>query len=130
MATGGQLLKPWLALLKKNGLRSLLMNSLISWRLNRHIRSFTEHLGSLAKSIEYIPDHFWFSSGDDAAPCIIVSSPLYGRSTANLLLQPLPFGVTSDFYPDYQADERVAVYAMLGEFQPIGSGLTHKERVE
>ncbi|MEN6522303.1 MAG: ATP-binding protein [Anaerolineaceae bacterium] len=41
-------------------------------------------------------------------------APLYGRSTANLLLQPLPFGVTSDFYPDYQADERVAVYAMLG----------------
>lgn len=41
-------------------------------------------------------------------------APLYGRSTANLLLQPLPFGVTSDFFPGYQADERVAIYAMLG----------------
>lgn len=41
-------------------------------------------------------------------------APLYGRSTANLLLQPLPFGITPLFYPNYQADERVAVYAMLG----------------
>jgi AAA+ ATPase superfamily predicted ATPase len=41
-------------------------------------------------------------------------APLYGRSTANLLLQPLPFGVTEDFFPNYTADERVAVYAMLG----------------
>lgn len=41
-------------------------------------------------------------------------APLYGRSSANLLLQPLPFGVTRAFYPNYRADERVAVYAMLG----------------
>ncbi len=41
-------------------------------------------------------------------------APLYGRSTANILLQPLPFGVTQSFYPNYAADERVAVYAMLG----------------
>jgi AAA+ ATPase superfamily predicted ATPase len=41
-------------------------------------------------------------------------APLYGRSTANLLLQPLPFGMTQSFYPNYSADERVAVYAMLG----------------
>ena len=41
-------------------------------------------------------------------------APLYGRSSANILLQPLPFGVTRLFYPNYQADERVAVYAMLG----------------
>ena len=31
-----------------------------------------------------------------------------------LLLQPLPFGVTQDFYPNMKPDERVAVYAMLG----------------
>jgi AAA+ ATPase superfamily predicted ATPase len=41
-------------------------------------------------------------------------APLYGRSTANLLLQPLPFGVSQSFFPQYAADERVAVYAMLG----------------
>lgn len=41
-------------------------------------------------------------------------APLYGRSTANLLLQPLPFGTTAQFFPDYSPDERVAVYAMLG----------------
>jgi uncharacterized protein len=44
----------------------------------------------------------------------IVVPPLYGRSTSNLLLQPLPFGVTRAFFPNYSADERVAVYAMLG----------------
>jgi uncharacterized protein len=41
-------------------------------------------------------------------------APLYGRSTSNLLLQPLPFGVTQSFFPKYAPDERVAVYAMLG----------------
>ena len=41
-------------------------------------------------------------------------APLYGRSTSNILLQPLPFGATSEYYPNYQADERVAIYAMLG----------------
>jgi AAA+ ATPase superfamily predicted ATPase len=41
-------------------------------------------------------------------------APLYGRATANILLPPLPFGVTHLYYPHYSADERVAVYAMLG----------------
>jgi len=41
-------------------------------------------------------------------------APLYGRSTANLLLQPLPFEVTQSFYPHYAADARVAVYDMFG----------------
>ncbi len=41
-------------------------------------------------------------------------APLYGRATANLLLQPLPFGVTGDYFPQYTPSERVAVYAMLG----------------
>jgi AAA+ ATPase superfamily predicted ATPase len=41
-------------------------------------------------------------------------APLYGRSTANLLLQPLPFGTTREAFPQYEAHERVAVYAMLG----------------
>ncbi len=52
-------------------------------------------------------------------------APLYGRSTANLLLQPLPFGVTQSFYPDYAADERVAVYAMLGGVPAYWDDLTH-----
>jgi uncharacterized protein len=41
-------------------------------------------------------------------------APLYGRSTSNLLLQPLPYGVTKAFFPGYSAEERVAVYAILG----------------
>jgi AAA+ ATPase superfamily predicted ATPase len=41
-------------------------------------------------------------------------SPLYGRATAQLRLQPLPFGVTKEYFPGYNADERVAIYAIWG----------------
>lgn len=41
-------------------------------------------------------------------------APLYGRATRQLHLQPIPFGYTLDFFPDYQPDERVAVYAIFG----------------
>jgi len=42
-------------------------------------------------------------------------APLYGRATAQLHLQPLPFGVTQAFFPSYDAADRVAIYAMFGE---------------
>jgi len=41
-------------------------------------------------------------------------APLYGRTTAQLLLEPLPFGALTDFFPDYPTDERLATYAVLG----------------
>ena len=41
-------------------------------------------------------------------------APLYGRATAQLHLQPLPFGMTSFYFPGYPAEERVAFYAMFG----------------
>lgn len=41
-------------------------------------------------------------------------APLYGRATRQLHLQPIPFGYTQDFFPNYQADERVAIYAIFG----------------
>ncbi len=41
-------------------------------------------------------------------------APLYGRATGQLHLQPLPFGSTQDFFPDYRADERAAIYAIFG----------------
>ena len=41
-------------------------------------------------------------------------APLYGRATAQMQLQPLPYGATSDFFPDYSAADRVALYAMWG----------------
>ena len=41
-------------------------------------------------------------------------SPLYGRFTARLLVEPLPFGALAEFFPRYSAAERVAVYAILG----------------
>jgi len=41
-------------------------------------------------------------------------APLYGRATSLLLLPPLPFSATRNFFPRYRTDERVALYAMLG----------------
>lgn len=41
-------------------------------------------------------------------------APLYGRTTAQLLVEPLPFAVLSDFFPSYSAAERVATYAVVG----------------
>lgn len=41
-------------------------------------------------------------------------APLYGRATAQLRLQPLPFGMTARYFPRFDADERVAIYAIWG----------------
>jgi uncharacterized protein len=41
-------------------------------------------------------------------------APLYGRATSKLHLQPLPFKATKGMFPNYKADERVALYAIFG----------------
>ncbi len=41
-------------------------------------------------------------------------APLYGRATSKLHLQPLPFKATKGMFPNYRADERVALYAIFG----------------
>lgn len=41
-------------------------------------------------------------------------SPLYNRATSSLHLQPMPFGVLSQFFPKYSAEERANIYACVG----------------
>ncbi|MCA9962290.1 MAG: ATP-binding protein [Anaerolineales bacterium] len=41
-------------------------------------------------------------------------APLYGRATAQFSLPPLPFSATKQFFPDYNAAERVMIYAIWG----------------
>lgn len=41
-------------------------------------------------------------------------SPLFGRMTAQWHLEPLPFSSLAEFFPKWDADERVAGYAILG----------------
>lgn len=41
-------------------------------------------------------------------------APLYGRATAQIKLSPLPFGVTSQYFPQYTPEERVQLYSMWG----------------
>ncbi len=42
------------------------------------------------------------------------NAPLYGRFTAQMPVDPLPFGALRDFLPRFPAAERVAVYAVAG----------------
>jgi AAA+ ATPase superfamily predicted ATPase len=41
-------------------------------------------------------------------------APLYGRSTAQMHLRPLPFGITWTAFPKYTAVDRVGLYAIFG----------------
>ena len=41
-------------------------------------------------------------------------APLYGRMVGPLRVGPLPFSATAAFFPSYSAEQRVAVYAVLG----------------
>ena len=41
-------------------------------------------------------------------------SPLFGRLTAQWHLEPLPFSAFAEFFPKWDADARVATYAMVG----------------
>ena len=41
-------------------------------------------------------------------------APLYGRFTAQLPLDPLPYAALAGFFPSYSAVERAAAYAVLG----------------
>lgn len=41
-------------------------------------------------------------------------SPLYGRATARLKLQPLSFGALTVMLPNYNSEQRVAVYCITG----------------
>jgi hypothetical protein len=60
-------------------------------------------------------------------------APLYGRATAQLRLQPLPFGATARYFPRYDADERVAIYAIWGGipayWERVNSDLTIPENI-
>ncbi len=41
-------------------------------------------------------------------------APLHGRATAQMQLPPLPYGTTKDYFPEYNANERLKLYAMWG----------------
>jgi len=41
-------------------------------------------------------------------------APLHGRATAQMQLPPLPYGTTKEYFPAYDAADRVTLYAMWG----------------
>ncbi|MCB0032611.1 MAG: ATP-binding protein [Anaerolineales bacterium] len=56
-------------------------------------------------------------------------APLYGRATAQIQLPPLPFDVTSKFFPAYNTAERVALYAIFGGIPAYWERLDKKASV-
>lgn len=62
-------------------------------------------------------------------------APLHGRFTAQFHLPPLPFAALQDFFPNYSADDRVALYTILGgvpgyleRFEPTQSLTTNVQQ--
>ena len=41
-------------------------------------------------------------------------APLYGRMLGPLRIRPLPYSATAEFFPRYNAEQRIATYAILG----------------
>jgi hypothetical protein len=41
-------------------------------------------------------------------------APLYGRMLGPLRVRPLPYSATAEFFPRYNAEQRIATYAILG----------------
>jgi AAA+ ATPase superfamily predicted ATPase len=60
-------------------------------------------------------------------------APLYGRATAKLHLEPLHFGDTIEYFPNFKAEERVALYAMIGGipayWERVGQNLSISENI-
>ncbi len=56
-------------------------------------------------------------------------APLYGRASAQINLPPLPFEVTSQFFPDYSARERVKLYSIWGGIPAYWERLDHSVSV-
>ena len=58
---------------------------------------------------------------------------LYGRATAKLHLEPLDFGDTIEYFPNFKAEERVALYAMIGGipayWERVGINLSISENI-
>ncbi|NJM40607.1 MAG: AAA family ATPase [Anaerolineae bacterium] len=49
-------------------------------------------------------------------------SPLYGRATDAINLQPLPFGTLRDFLPNASIEERILVYGCVGGHSVVSGG--------
>lgn len=55
-------------------------------------------------------------------------APLYGREAARMQLTPLPFSATKLFFPEYNAAERVKIYAMWGGIPAYWERLTSPQQ--
>ncbi|MCP5096101.1 MAG: ATP-binding protein [Chloroflexi bacterium] len=57
-------------------------------------------------------------------------APLYGRATAQMQLPPLPFSATIQYFPNYNAEERLLLYAIWGGVPAYWERLDPNKTVE
>ncbi len=87
------------------------------------------YLCSSNPALPSILQRTWDEAGKNSKLCVILcgsfvsfmereilgqKSPLYGRRTGQLLLQPLPIHTLKEFFPTRSQDERISTYAILG----------------
>ena len=87
------------------------------------------YLCSSNPALPSILQRIWDEVGKNSKLCVILcgsfvsfmereilgqKSPLYGRRTGQLLLQPLPIHTLKEFFPARSPDERISTYAILG----------------
>lgn len=56
-------------------------------------------------------------------------APLYGRASAQIHLQPLPFGITRAYFPRYSASDRVLIYSIFGGVPAYWERITQSQPV-
>jgi len=72
------------------------------------------------KALPSILQRLWDERGRHSKLCLVLcgsyvyKSPLFGRRTGQLLLEPLSFSSLREFFPRYGAIDRVRVHAVLG----------------
>ena len=57
-------------------------------------------------------------------------APLYGRASAQIELQQLPYGVTRDYFPTFNTRDRLTIYAMLGGVPAYWERLNKKASIQ
>jgi hypothetical protein len=87
------------------------------------------YLCSSNPALPSILQRIWDEVGKNSKLCVILcgsfvsfmereilgqKSPLYGRRTGQLLLQPLPIQTLKKFFPTFSPDQRISTYAILG----------------
>ena len=57
----------------------------------------------------------------------LVQSPLYGRTTASMEVQPFDYLDSAEFFPDYSVEEKLTAYGILGRSTALSECIFFKK---